>query len=143
MSHPTSQPAESKRGILLVDDERRDLDTITAVLEDAGYPVFTAESSTEALNVARNNLPSIEFLISDIALPGLNGVELHRSLCEMKTNLCNVLFISARSGSEVLRFYGLSISDPHFLAKPFGADELVERVARLMKSREPLRIKAS
>jgi DNA-binding response OmpR family regulator len=142
MPRPTRQVVESKTGILLVDDELRDLETLSAVLEEAGYSVFTAETSTKAIQVAEANLSKINFLVSDIALPGVNGVELHRSLCD-RVKLCNVLFISARSGSEVLRFYGLAISDPHFLAKPFTADELLERVRRLLKSREPLRLRAS
>src|SRR5690349_24992857 len=121
MSHPNTQPTERKRGILLVDDERRDLDTIATVLEDAGYAVCKAESTTDAVAVAKQNLQSIDFVVTDIALPGLNGVELHRALCAMNSKLCGALFISARSGSEVLRFYGLNISDPHFLSKPFTA----------------------
>lgn len=142
MAYPT-QTTERKRGILLVDDEQRDLDAVSAVLEDAGYAVFQAETSTRALEVAQENFTGIDFVVTDIALPGLNGVELHKALCELKPNLCNVLFISARSGSEVLRFYGLSISDPHFLAKPFSGRELVERVDRLMKAQLPLQIKVS
>jgi two-component system OmpR family response regulator len=141
MSHPRRK-AEKKTGILLVDDERRDLDTVSSILEDAGYTVFKAETATRAIQVAEENLTRIHFLLTDIALPGVNGVELHRTLCE-RTKLCNVLFISARSGSEVLRFYGLEISDPHFLAKPFMAEELLTRVARLIESKEPLRVRAS
>lgn len=143
MRHPITQPIERKRGILLVDDEQRDLDTVATVLEDAGYAVFTAESSTRAMQVAQENITRIDFLLTDIALPGLNGVELHRALCESNGHLCNVLFISARSGAEVLRFYGLAISDPHFLAKPFSAEDLLARVSRLLASREPLQIRAS
>jgi DNA-binding response OmpR family regulator len=142
MPRTTRQVVERKTGILLVDDELRDLETLSAVLEEAGYSVFTAETGTKAIQVAEANLSRINFLVSDIALPGVNGVELHRALCD-RMKLCNVLFISARSGSEVLRFYGLAISDPHFLAKPFTADELLERVRRLLKSREPLRLRAS
>ena len=142
MPHPGRQVTQRKTGILLVDDELRDLDTVTSLLEDAGYTVFRAETSARALQVAEANLRKIHFLLTDIALPGVNGVELHRTLCE-RVKLCNVLFISARSGSEVLRFYGLEISDPHFLAKPFTADELLARVARLIRTKEALRLRAS
>jgi DNA-binding response OmpR family regulator len=143
MTHPNAQAVDRKKGILLVDDEERDLETVATVLEDAGFTVFKAESSTQAAEVAQEHFDSIDFLVTDIALPGLNGVELHRNLCDMHTKLCNVLFISARSGSEILRFYGLAISDPHFLAKPFSAKQLLSRVNTLIESRLPLQIKAS
>ena len=142
MLYSRSQAVERKRGILLIDDERRDLDTLATVLEEAGYTVFKAESSTQAFEVAQQHLADIDLVVADIALPDLNGVELHRKLCA-ESSLCNVLFISARSGSEILRFYGLTISDPHFLAKPFAADQFLARVQRLLVSHEPLNIKVS
>jgi two-component system OmpR family response regulator len=137
------QEIEKEGGILLIDDEQRDLETITEILEGAGYRVFKADTGTAARKIAVENSSAIDFIITDIALPGMNGVELHRVLCESLPGLCNVLFVSARSGSEILRFYGLSISDPHFLAKPFSAADLLARVERLRRTKEPLRTRVS
>lgn len=143
MVHPANQTAEKKATILLVDDEIRDLETVASLLEDAGFTVLKAANGPQAIGVAARHTDEIDLLVTDIALPGVNGIELHRTLCETHKSLCNVLFISARSGSEVLRFYGLKISDPHFLGKPFSARQLLNRLKRLMDGKEPLRIKAS
>jgi DNA-binding response OmpR family regulator len=142
MEHP-GYHTEKPTTILLVDDEQRDLDTVGTILEDAGFTVLRADSSNKAMEIAARHRDSIDFLLTDIALPGMNGVELHQTLCEQMPALCNVLFISARSGSELLRFYGLAISDPHFLSKPFSAKQLVNRVHQLLETREPLHIVAS
>jgi DNA-binding response OmpR family regulator len=132
--------SELKRSILLVDDEQRDLDTICEILETAGYRVCTAPSYTEAIECL-NNLHTIpDLLLTDIALPKVNGVELYRKLSTMTGVWMNVLFISAYSGAEILRFYNLPMSDVHFLPKPFSAEELLSRVSMLIDNPVPLKL---
>jgi CheY-like chemotaxis protein len=130
--------AETTRSILLVDDEPRDLDVICGLLEGAGYQVCTAGSYHEALKCIEN-LPYVpDLLLTDVALPEVNGIELYRKFSNMTGVWMNVLFISAYSGAEVLRFYGLPMSDVHFLAKPFSAEDLLRRVGSLIERPVPL-----
>jgi CheY-like chemotaxis protein len=132
--------ADSKHSILLVDDEERDLEVICGLLEGAGYGVCTAGSYSEALECIEK-LPYVpDLLLTDVALPEVNGIELYRKFSEMTGVWMNVLFISAYSGAEILRFYGLPISDVHFLAKPFSAEALLQRVASLIERPIPLPI---
>jgi CheY-like chemotaxis protein len=131
---------QTQRSILLVDDEPRDLETICEVLTGAGYRVCTAASYAEALTCMETLQYIPDLLLSDIALPEVNGIELYRRLSTMASVYLNVLFISAYSGAEVLKFYGLPLSDVHFLAKPFSAQDLLERVATLIESPVPLRL---
>jgi DNA-binding response OmpR family regulator len=132
--------ADCKRSILLVDDEERDLDVIRGLLESAGYRVCTAGSYTDTLQCVENLTFCPDLLIADIALPEVNGIELYRRLSHMMGVWLNVLFISAYSGAEVLKFYGLPMSDVHFLAKPFSASELMSRVGALIEKPVPLRL---
>ena len=128
------------RSILLVDDEQRDLEVICGVLEGAGYRVCSAASYNDVLK-CMENLPWVpDLLVTDVALPEVNGIELYRKLANMTGVWMNVLFISAYSGAEVLKFYGLPLSDVHFLAKPFSAQALLERVGSLIESPVPLRL---
>lgn len=131
---------DSKRSILLVDDEERDLETICELLEDAGYNVCTAPSYKDALDCMKNMQSIPDLLLTDIALPTVNGVELYRKLAAMTGVWLNVLFISAYSGAEILRFYNLPMSDVHFLPKPFSAEELIGRVCRLIENPVPLKL---
>ncbi|HYP05667.1 MAG TPA: response regulator [Bryobacteraceae bacterium] len=134
------QMADSTASILLVDDEERDLDVIRDLLQAANYRVCTASSYKDAMR-CMENLPYIpDLLITDIALPEVNGIELYRKFSHMTGVWMNVLFISAYSGAEILQFYGLPLSDVHFLAKPFSAEELRSRVKSLIDSPVPLRL---
>ncbi len=132
--------SDLKRSILLVDDEQRDLETICEVLQDAGYGVCTAASYTDAVECMKKVHVIPDLLLTDIALPEVNGVELYRKLSTMTGIWLNVLFISAYSGAEILRFYNLPISDVHFLPKPFSAEELLGRVETLIQNPIPLKL---
>ena len=132
--------ADSNQSILLVDDEERDLDVICGLLEGVGYQVCTAASYNDVLK-CMENLPWVpDLLVTDVALPEVNGIELYRKLSHMTGVWMNVLFISAYSGAEVLKFYGLPMSDVHFLSKPFSAQALLNRVGSLIEAPVPLRL---
>lgn len=117
--------------ILLVDDEQSDLDTLGDVLESAGYSVVKAGNYYSALE-----LGSCEFdlLILDVVLPGHNAFDLVKDLSTRCNKHFQTLFISGYSGAELLRFYGVPVTDLHFLAKPFSAKALLERVRSLVES---------
>ena len=125
--------ADPSKTILLVDDEERDLEAICALLESTGYKVCTASSYANAFG-CMEEFPYIpDLLVSDIALSDVNGIELYRKLSHMGGVWLNVLFISAYSGAEVLKAYGLPMSDVHFLAKPFDSSVFLDRVRSLIE----------
>jgi DNA-binding response OmpR family regulator len=126
------------KSVLLVDDEPRDLEVLGHLLEEHGYSVFRAASYAQALMVASGIPNGPDVLVCDVSLPDVNGLEVHRELAKILGRELNVLFISAYSGAEVLRFHGIALSDVHFLAKPFSARELTERVERLLTNPVPL-----
>ena len=125
--------ADPSKTILLVDDEERDLEVICALLEDAGYKVCTASSYDNVVQCMEESSYIPDLLVSDIALPDINGIELYRKLSHMAGVWLNVLFISAYSGAEVLKAYGLPMSDVHFLAKPFDSSVFLDRVRSLIE----------
>jgi EAL domain-containing protein (putative c-di-GMP-specific phosphodiesterase class I) len=80
MSGPgTQEPAAPRRGrVLVVDDERDLLDVLATMLADAGWQVDTAGNGREALTLVDAN--RFEVILSDIDMPGMNGVELLREI---------------------------------------------------------------
>jgi CheY-like chemotaxis protein len=78
----------------------------------------------------------IDLLLTDISLPGLNGCELARKLLQDRPKL-KVLLVSGYTGAEICQYYGVELSDLHFLAKPFSPATLFHRLQVLMAGNEP------
>lgn len=64
--------------ILIVDDNRMNLELAQAILEDAGYEVRTARDADEALAAIATERPSV--VLMDVQLPGVDGLTLTRRL---------------------------------------------------------------
>ena len=79
----------------------------------------------------------VELALLDVSLPGKTGIELANALLRLNPSL-KILFISGYVGAEVIRTHGMSVTDRHFLRKPFRPDELVSRVQEVFESSEPL-----
>ena len=130
--------APSLQTILLVDDELPVRVTVRSILEAEGYTVFATGGYQEAIQIFQEHSGNIDLLLVDVSLPYRNGCELAKALLRLKTEL-KVLFFSAYVGAEILRSFGISQADLHFLHKPFLAKQLTERVKRVLESTEPLR----
>jgi DNA-binding response OmpR family regulator len=124
-----------KHTILVVDDEETDRTTISEALSREGFHVVAAETYAEAV-AAADTTPRISFLVADVALPDGNGCALALALRQRFPNL-KVLFVSGHVGGEACRYYGLDVTDSHFLRKPFRPADLTSRVRQVMASAEP------
>jgi DNA-binding response OmpR family regulator len=121
--------------ILVVDDEETDRSDMRKALESAGFEVVAAENYRDAL-ATMETVPGISFLVADVALPDGNGCALALAARQKIPDL-QVLFVSGHVGGEACRYYGLEVTDSHFLRKPFAAPQLVRRVQALIGSDEP------
>jgi CheY-like chemotaxis protein len=109
--------------ILVVDDETTIRELVRAFLEDEGYEVATAACAAEALGRVEAEKPALVF--SDVAMPGMSGLELCASL-RGRGNRVPLVLMSASYGPDLgdERVVGCD----GFLSKPFDLDELL-RVA--------------
>jgi DNA-binding response OmpR family regulator len=119
-----------QKEVLVVDHELGDLEMMCAELRKEGYKAFPASGYLAGINTFRLHSGKIDLLIVAVALPERNGCELARKILEIEPNL-NVLFVSAFSGAEVCRFYGMLGPAMHFLGKPLKGDEFI-RLVRLI-----------
>ena len=134
---------EYQRLVLLVDDEEAVRGVLRDALVTAGFTVLEAGNYEEGVRAARPVLDALQLMIIDVSLPGRNGCELANELKRHGASIPS-LFISGYTGAEVCRAYNISITDVHFLAKPFHPRDLVERVELLLRqsgstSGEPIR----
>jgi two-component system phosphate regulon response regulator PhoB len=129
--------AEKSRAerVLIVEDEREIVALVAYHLAKAGYIVSTADNGEEALQIARQEQPSL--MVLDLMLPGISGFEvIERLRADDTTESIAVLMLTARSAEED-RIRGLSLGADDYITKPFSAPELVLRVGNILRRMAP------
>ncbi len=130
MTTPEALPGQGER-ILVVDDEPDICALVAYHLAKAGFRVSTAGTGDEALKIVREHEPSL--VVLDLMLPGLSGYEvLDRLRAEPNTRDVPVLMLTARREEED-RIRGLSLGADDYQTKPFSPQELVLRVAAILR----------
>jgi signal transduction histidine kinase len=114
--------------LLLVDDDAEVRAVTAAMLREAGHAVFEVSDGAGALEIVRREGGKIDLLVSDFAMPGMNGVELARKARALLPGL-PVLFITGFAETAALSGYA---RPEETLRKPFLSRDLVERVALLL-----------
>lgn len=115
--------------ILLVEDDDAVRQLTRQLLEHFGYEVADAPSAARALEIYAGSPAPFGLLITDVAMPEMDGTELVRRLREIDPGL-PVLFFTGYS--EELACYPADLRGLPVLAKPFSAEALAEAVRRAM-----------
>ena len=124
----SGQSPPAGASILIVDDDAQIRQLVAKLLRENGFRVTPARNAREFREVIARG--SIDLVILDLMLPGTNGFELCKEL--RRTSSLPVIMLSAR-GTETDRVVGLEIGADDYIAKPFGARELVARVNAVLR----------
>jgi len=115
--------------VLVVDDERRIADTLTEILEMTGFHVIAAYDGWAALEAAARFQP--DYLLSDILMPRMNGVELAIAIKKMFP-AARILLFSGQAGiSKILMDGHKQGFEFELIAKPIHPLKLIERLKDL------------
>jgi CheY-like chemotaxis protein len=120
----TSGPSSRERRILIVDDARDSVLMLGRLLEMIGHRVATACTAAEALQLVRRDRPDI--VISDIAMPDMDGYELARLLRNGPHGQGLVLVALTGYGLASDRAKALAAGFDHHLIKPVSLEALQE-----------------
>lgn len=115
-------PAE--RVVLVVDDEEALCHLTSRFLAEAGFRVVEAHTASEALALLSTLNGSVQLVVSDIAMPGMTGLELAATVATLWPEL-PVLLVSGQGGPP-------QSYEGRFLPKPFTAEALLEAVGALV-----------
>jgi CheY-like chemotaxis protein len=116
--------------ILVAEDEDSVRQVVSRVLSKKGYELLLAVNGEDALRLARSRSDSIDLLLSDLAMPVLNGGDLARRLQAERPGL-RVLFMSGYTDDAVVRQGVLEEGIP-YLQKPFTAETLAGKVREVL-----------
>jgi signal transduction histidine kinase len=126
LAAPTTATTDSgvDATILLADDEAALRHAIAEILRTTGYNVLEAETSTEALELARQHQGQLDILLTDIVMPGLRGPELARRVAKIHPEV-QIIYMSGYA--EGLPEAQLP-ENSTFLQKPFRFATLLEQL---------------
>jgi DNA-binding response OmpR family regulator len=119
------------REVLVVDDNDKIVEVLTAYLEQEGFVVRTASDGPSAVAEVERAVPDIALL--DVMLPGIDGIELTKRF--QKEHDLPVILVTARS-DEVDRLIGLEVGADDYVSKPFSPREVVARVKAVLRRAE-------
>ena len=118
--------------VLVVDDSATIRAVLGKMLAQDGYAVRKAEDGASALARARGEPPNLVFL--DIVMPGMSGFEVLRALRrEAVTQHVPIVMISGNVQATE-QFYVQRYGADDFMKKPFGREEVFERIGQLVKA---------
>jgi len=119
------------KNILLVDDESQITRVLRTALSSHGYDIRVANDGETALEIMKDWTPDL--VITDLAMPNMDGLELCRRL-RLKTQV-PIIVLSVR-GEERTKVKALDAGADDYVTKPFGIEELLARVRANLRRRK-------
>ncbi|HWQ34902.1 MAG TPA: response regulator transcription factor [Blastocatellia bacterium] len=120
--------SSDRRRILVVDDEAQITRVLRRSLETHGYDVRVAADGESALDVFNDWPPDL--VVTDLSMPGVDGIELCRRL-RARSEL-PIIVLSVR-GEEQTKVQALDAGADDYVTKPFGMDELLARIRAALR----------
>jgi CheY-like chemotaxis protein len=121
---------DTKKTIMVVDDNPDIITIVKTILEGRGYTVFSASSGPELLNLLPNQKPDL--IILDIMMPEMDGLEvLTRLKGKNETATIPVILLTAKVQYEDV-LGGYKLGADYYITKPFTSTQLVNGINLLL-----------
>lgn len=122
-----------RQRILVVDDDTRVLELLERVLKKEGYVILTATNGQAAIDIAARE-QTIDLLITDVVMRGMNGVELANALKKDRPNL-PVIFTSGYTQAQIGHIQ--LPENAEFIEKPWVPEEILKPALRMLGPKHP------
>lgn len=137
MSKADKSGGQVRGRLLVADDEPELLRAIARVLKHCGYQVDTAEDGDEAVKAIEAN--SYDAILSDISMPGMNGIELLRTIHDKDEEVPVILITGAPAVETAVQ--ALEHGAYKYLLKPVANERLEEVVNKAVQMRQMAKIR--
>lgn len=114
--------------LLIVDDDRMIVESLTYSLRKEGFTIITCGDGLEAVAMAEEKRPDV--IVLDVMLPSIDGWEVCRRI--RRTSATPIIMLTAR-GEEFDRVLGLEMGADDYLPKPFSFRELLARIRAILR----------
>jgi len=118
--------------ILIVDDDPGTLNALNAGLSSFGHQVIVAQRGSEALEIIQGSdeeLGAVDLVITDLKMPGTNGLDLIRSVRKTRPGLASVLMTAF--GNDDVRKEAVALGACGYIEKPFTPETLLQTIKSL------------
>jgi two-component system KDP operon response regulator KdpE len=120
--------SDTKKNILVVDDEAQITRVLKTSLSSQGYGIRTAGDGEEALQVIHDWSPDL--IITDLRMPNMDGLELCREV--RKGSRVPIIVLSVK-GEETIKVQALDAGADDYVTKPFSMNELTARIRAALR----------
>lgn len=117
--------------LLVVEDDVTLRKLIQEMLGTAGYTVLAASNGMEALEASGRHPGEIHLLLTDVVMPGMNGLALAARLSKIRPHT-KVLYMSGYTDNAVVH-HGILEENVAFIQKPFTTDNLRRKVREVLE----------
>ena len=119
----------SKATVLIVDDEKGIIDTLSSIIEDEGYDVITASSGEKGLKMFSKHNPDI--ILLDIWMPDMDGIETLKHIRALDKDV-SIIMISGHSNIDTA-VQAIKLGAYDFLEKPLSLDKVLILITRALE----------
>lgn len=138
-SQTKTAPSIATQGapVVMIVEDNPDVRHYLCDLLQGQYTLLTAAEGTTGLALCREQIPDL--IISDVMMPGMDGNALAAALkSDERTSHIPIILLTAKAGKEH-KIEGLETGADDYLTKPFDSEELLVRVANLIRQRQQFR----
>ena len=126
----TKEASRGSETILVVEDEEAVRGLTSRILEKQGYRVLSAQHGREAMDIATREVGTIDLVLTDIVMPGMNGRGLVERLAGIRPRMKS-LYMSGYTDDDIIR-RGFIEPSKSFLQKPFTSEALLQTVRKVL-----------
>lgn len=120
--------------ILVIDDEELIVKSLSKLLERNGFEVFIIKNGQDAIAIAEEEY--VDLIISDIRMPGMNGIETIRNILgiytQKKSPAPAVIFITGYADKKIEK-EAKDLNPAAYIYKPFDISALVDKINEVLK----------